>query len=93
MKSPRSEISFQLHPSQWAGERRDRVIRATRPLAHQLGMKRKFGWWVHWGMLEPISESQDLREYADACVAKLQDASGQLYPVLVDAISAEQAQP
>ncbi|GAB2776292.1 hypothetical protein GCM10027039_41930 [Terrabacter koreensis] len=92
-KYPFPRLALTLHPERWNGERRDMVIQATRPVAHQLGMRRKLEWWVHWGMLDAISESQDLESYADACVTRLRDASVLLYPVVVDAISANPVQP
>jgi hypothetical protein len=80
-------------PDTWKGQSRDTLVKATWAVAQDLGMKKHDKWWVHWGMLDPISESQDLRSYADACVAKLQDASRLLYPVLVQPISATPVRP
>ena len=80
-------------PDTWKGESRDTLVKATWAVAQDLGMKKHDKWWVHWGMLDPISESQDLRSYADACVAKLQDASRMFYPMLVQPISAAPVRP
>ena len=85
--SPFPRIALQLNPHRWNGENRARLIEATRPVAHELGMTRKDKWWVHWRMLGAISESQDLRSYAEACVGKLHLASERFYPMLRDAIA------
>lgn len=86
---PFPRIALSLDPSRWEGDRRARVINATRPAAIELGMKKKDTWWPHWCMLDEISESEDLRTYAAGCVAKLRQVSERLYPPLRDAILAE----
>jgi len=83
---PFPRMALQLNPLQWNGENRARLIEATGPVADELGMTRKDNWWVHWRMLGAISESQGLRSYAEACVAKLHAASERFYPMLRDAI-------
>ena len=88
---PFPRLSLVLHPDAWTGASRDVVAKATRPVARHLGMTRKGIWSAHWGMLDEIAESQNLRSYAHACVASLRDASARLYPVLVEAIAATQA--
>jgi hypothetical protein len=85
---PSPRLSLVLHPETWNGVSRDMVAEATRPVAHELGMKKKLVWSAHWGPLDEIAESQSLQSYADACVARLRDASARLYPVLVEAIAA-----
>ncbi len=87
--SPR--VALNLPPARWNGADRDVLVNASRPVAHELGMRRKANWWAHWGPLDEITDTQTLQSYAEACVARLRDASGRLYPVLIDAISATQA--
>ena len=84
---PFPRLALVLPPATWQGASRNLVVTATRVTAHDLGMKKKVTWWVHWGMLDAIAESQDPRNYADGCIAKLQEASVRLYPVLLEAIS------
>lgn len=83
---PFPRIALELNPRRWNGENRARLLEATRPVAHELGMNRKDNWWAHWRVLGVISESQDLPSYADACIAKLSAASERFYPMLRDAI-------
>lgn len=85
--SPR--IAIVLKPSRWAGEDRTRVLAATSVVAREQGLtKRQDGWWIHWGVLAEVAESQDLGSYADDCVEQLQEASNRVYPRLLDAILA-----
>lgn len=85
---PFPRLALVLHPDRWEGESRALLINATRPIAHEMGMKRKASWSVHWHMLDPISESQDPRSFADECVAKLQRATECLYPRIVETLAA-----
>ena len=85
---PYPRIALVLHPNRWQSDTRERLINATRPVARELGMKKKLDWWVHWRILDEIAEHQDLPSYAADCVAKFQNAAERLYPVLRDAISA-----
>lgn len=84
---PFPRVALELRPSTWQGERRQALIKATQGPAHELGMKRKNTWWVHWRMLNPIPESQQLQAYADDCVARLQEAATRLQPVLQEALT------
>ena len=88
---PFPRLALVLDPARWKDETRDVLVSASRPVAHKLGMKRKDNWWAHWGTLDAIAESQSLQSYADACVARLRDASVRLHPLLVEAISATHA--
>jgi hypothetical protein len=78
-------------PEQWQGDGRPELIRATRQVAHELGMKKggKGNWWVHWGMLEAITDGQDLAAYAAECFYQLQNAAGRFQPILRDVIGGE----
>lgn len=83
---PFPRLALSLTPAQWVDKDRHRVIEATRPVAHEFGMKRTDAWWVHWRELAPISDSQDIAAYAQACVGTLLEVSARLYPVLREAI-------
>lgn len=90
---PFPRLALVISPNKWKGESRDHLIKVTRPVAHELGMKKKDNWWAHWRMFDEIPGSPDLRSYADDCVTKLQEASQLLYPVLATETSTAPVQP
>lgn len=81
---PYPRIALDLHAPTKRGEDpvRDELIEATRQAAHELGMTKKDNWWVHWCMLEPVADRQDLGSYAAGCLARLQGAAERLQPIL-----------
>ncbi len=81
-------LALHVHKDNWEGENRQSLITATRPVAHELGMKERGDWQLHYGMLDPDFESLDPRGYAEQFVAILSDAATRLYPVIEEAIAA-----
>jgi hypothetical protein len=88
---PSPRLAVVIDPETWNGADRDELVNASRLVAHEVGMKRRDNWWAHWGLLDEITDTQTLQSYAEACVARLRDASTRLYPVLVETISGIQA--
>lgn len=83
---PSPRIALSLPPAKWNDERRSRLVGATRLVAHELGMTRRDKWWAHWGILDEISEGQDLHSYADQCLDTLVTAREHLFPIILEVL-------
>lgn len=85
---PSPRLALVLHPERWQDDDRAVLVNATRPVAHELGMKKKDSWWAHWRVLDPIEDTQSLQAYADECLGKLRVAAERLHPVVLEGLAA-----
>lgn len=85
---PSPRLALVLHPERWHDDDRTIIVNATRPVAHELGMKKKDNWWAHWRVLDPIKDTQSLQTYAEECVGKLRVAAERLHPVVLEGLAA-----
>ncbi|RYG77062.1 hypothetical protein EU513_08930 [Yimella sp. RIT 621] len=70
---------------------REQIYSSTKSAAHALGMTRKAQAWVHWRPLDGVSQSQNVKSYAAGCMAALSEASEQLIPLALQALSEQTA--
>lgn len=88
---PYPRIALWVDTERVPAEARQRLRSATQHAATPLGMTKTEGAWVHWRPLDGVSQSQNVKSYAAGCMAALSEASEQLIPLALQALSEQTA--